>query len=314
MIKPDTRITITGGSGLVGHALREVLAQRGCHNVVAPTSREINLLERDAVLAAFRDRLQPEVVFHLAGTVLGLGGNLREPARMFVENTLINAHVIEGSRLAGARKIVAMGSICAYPFPPRSPGPLQEDDLFFGEPHPGERAYGHAKRGMLAQLEAYQASYGVDYAFAISTNLYGPADRFNLENGHVIPSLIRKFYEAAQSGQAVELWGDGSSTRDFMFSSDAARALVTIMDSLSGRVNLATGIMSSIRDVARHLGEISGVRDRIRFDTTKPKGHEFAGIDIGRLRNAGFSPAISLRDGLEVTYRWYAANHHQARR
>jgi len=314
MIKPETRITITGGSGLVGRALRELLKQRGCTNVTALSSSDLDLLQHDATITAFRERLRPEVVFHLAGTVLGLGGNLREPGRMFVENTLINAHVIEGSRLSKVRKIVGMGSICAYPFPPRSDGTLREADLFFGEPHPGERAYGHAKRAMLAQLEAYQSSYGMDYAFAISTNLYGPHDRFNLDNGHVIPSLIRKFFEAAQSGRTVELWGDGSSTRDFMSSSDAARALVTIMESLSGRVNLATGVMSSIRDVARHLGDISGVRDRIRFDTGKPKGHEFAGIDVSRLRGAGFAPTVSLRDGLEATYRWYAVNHQSARR
>jgi GDP-L-fucose synthase len=312
-IDKESRVLITGGSGLLGHALENALRMEGCRNVIALSSRDLNLLDREATISMVTDTYRPQYVFHLAGTVFGLGGNLREPGRIFEQNTLMSLHIIEAARLSGAQKVVGMGSICAYPFPPRSRGPLVEEDLLFGEPHPGERAYGHAKRAMLAQLEAYQSSYGMDYAFAISTNLYGPHDRFNIENGHVIPSLIRKFFEAAETGKTVELWGDGTSTRDFMHVDDAARALIAIMKCVSGRINLATGTMSTIGSVAEILGDVSGVGHRVRFDSAMPKGHEFHGIDVSKLRETGFSAARSLEQGLRSTYEWYSRNHLTAR-
>ena len=311
MFSKDSRILITGGSGMLGHALTAYLRNSGYENVTSLSSKDLDLLSYGDTVDAFCERYKPDYVFHLAGAVYGIGGNLREPGRIFLENTLINTHVIEAARRAGVKKIVAVGSICAYPSPVT--GMIREENLFMGEPHPGERAYGQAKRAMLAQLEAYEPS-GLDFAYVISSNLYGPHDHFDLETGHVIPSLVRKFYESAQSGEPVMLWGDGSSRRDIMHSRDAAAALTRVMENGTGRINMATGTMTSIREIAEILGEISGVGDNYRFDTTKPKGHEFEGIATERLEATGFRPAFTVRTGLEDVYQWYSANEETARK
>lgn len=306
-MEANSRILVTGGTGLLGSALTNCLRDAGFTSCTSLSSRDLDLMSYQSTTDAFCDHYRPEYVFHLAGAVYGLGGNLRDPGKIFLENTLMNTHVVDASRRAGVRKIVAMGSICAYPSPPAAPGPLREEHLFSGEPHPGERAYGQAKRAMLAQLEAYQAP-GLDFAFAISTNLYGPHDRFNLETGHVIPSLIRKFYESTVTGNPVVIWGDGLSRRDIMHSRDAAQALIAIMQGISGRVNLATGRMMSIREIADVLSEISGVKESVRFDTSKPRGHEFPSISVDRLAGAGFQPSFTSERGLADAYHWYAEN------
>lgn len=311
MFEKHSKIVVTGASGLLGHALTSYLGTQGYENVAAISSRDVDLLSFDSTVEAFCDKHRPDYVFHLAGAVYGIGGNLREPGRIFLENTLINTHVIEATRRANVKKIVAVGSICAYPTP-GVPGPLREENLFMGEPHPAERAYGQAKRAMLAQLEAYRPS-GLDFAYVISSNLYGPHDHFNLETGHVIPSLIRKFYESSRSGRPVILWGDGTSRRDIVHSHDAAAALVAAMLGLEGRINLATGTMTSIREIAEILSDISGVGDNFSFDTSKPKGHEFEAISTDKLESIGFVPSFTVRSGLADVYAWYADNADSAR-
>lgn len=310
-MKKNSRILITGGSGLLGKALVGKLESLGFETVFYPTSKDLDLLSFEKTLRAFCETYTPEYVFHLAGVVYGLGGNLQEPARIFVQNTLINTHVIEAARQAGVKKILGMGSICAYPSP--FPGSsLTEDMLFFGEPHPGERAYGSSKRALLAQLEASQSS-GMDYAFAISSNLYGPNDHFNLETGHVVPSLIRKVYEAKNYNRRLVVWGDGNSTRDIMHSWDAATALILIMAHGSGRYNLASGRMLSIKNIVALLSQISGLNSLPIYDASKPKGHEFPGINIDRLLTLGFQTSFIPETGLENVYRWYADNVNDAR-
>lgn len=308
-MRRNSRILVTGGSGLLGTALASALSQQGYTSVISLSSKDQDLIRYEETVKAWCDIYRPEYVFHLAGSVFGLGGNLSQPAEIFLRNVLINTHVVEASLRAGVRKLVAMGSICAYPSP--RAGMLRETDVFLGEPGTGERAYGQAKRALLAHLEACAGR--MEFAFPLSTNLYGSNDRFNSENGHVVPSLIRKFFEAEQSGDVVQVWGDGSSSRDFMHAQDAAEALIVIMDRLEGRVNLATGRMTTIRELVGMLGQLSGVGDRVRFDTTKPKGHHFDGISVERLASIGFSPRRTLEEGLAETYRWYATHHGRVR-
>jgi len=164
---------------------------------------------------AYIKRIRPEFVFHLAGEVYGIMGNMKNKAVSFLHNILINTHVVEASHQSGVRKIVSMGTGAVYPYP--SPGlPLKETMIFLGSPHGAEDSYAQAKRAMLAQHLAYKESYNMDYAFVVSANIYGPHDRFNKESGHVTPSLSRKFYEASQNDEAIVVWGDGSAKRDFI--------------------------------------------------------------------------------------------------
>ena len=219
---------------------------------------------------------------------------------------MINTNVVEASRRAGARKITVMGTGAVYPFP--SPGlPLKEDMIFLGRPHPSQAGYANAKRAMLAMLEAYQESYGLKWAYIVSGNLFGPRDRFDIELGNVVPSLIKKFYDAKKSGGTVPVWGDGSAERDFIYVKDAARAALAVMSGVDGAVNMGSGGVYSIRAVVDVLSELTGMSGRIEWDRSKPNGQAYRAYDLTKLHAAGFAPKYSLRAGLEETWNWYWA-------
>jgi GDP-L-fucose synthase len=297
-------ILITGGSGLAGVNLRDYLQSQGFSKILAPTSAECDLTERQTTLDYFRKN-QPAYVFQMAGFVRGIMGNLGAQGEAFLRNTLINTHVVDACHQTGVKKIVAMGSAAMYPDP--EPGvALTENDVWKGRPHPSEYGYAQSKRGMLAQLEAYESSYGMAYAFAFCTNLYGPHDRVNTQTGHVSPSLIKKFYDARQMGGQVTVWGDGSAHRDFLYIKDCSRALHAIMDHVAGPVNLASGNTRKIRDVVEILASYAGVSDRVVWDHSKPNGFLYRAYDVSRLSAAGFACDYTLETALPETYEWYA--------
>ncbi len=305
-MQPDDTILITGGSGLAGINLREYLQSQGFPRILAPASPDCDLTDRQTVLHYF-ERNQPDYVFHMAGFVRGIMGNMRDQGEAYLKNTLINTHVVDACHKARVKKVVAMGTAAMYPDP--EPGvPLAEADVWKGPPHPSEYGYAQAKRGMLAQLQAYENSYGMPYAFAFSTNLYGPHDRFNTETGHVIPSLVKKFHDAIQAKTPVTVWGDGSAHRDFLYIKDAARALHTIMDYVNGPVNLATGKAQNIRDVVNILASYTGMKEQIVWDTSKPSGYIYRAYDVSRLHAAGFTCRYTLEQALHETYDWYASH------
>lgn len=306
------RILVTGGSGLAGSALVAYLRALGCREIYAPSSHECDLTDYRATLDCFK-AFKPDRVFHLAGFVRGIMGNMQNKATSFLHNILMNTHVVEATWQSKAKKIVAMGTVAAYPDP--APAyPITEEMIWQGAPHGSENSYGHAKRAMLAQLEAYRESYGLDYAFAISTNLYGPNDNFDTEHGHVIPSLVRKFYEAKQTSATVTVWGNGEAKRDFLYSADMAAALVALMEELSGAVNIGSGMTVTIRDAVELLGYHTGMSSHVMWDTAKPNGQHFRECDLSRLFNTGFRPHYDLTRGLRETYDWYAANEPRARK
>jgi len=312
MIQREDTILITGGSGLAGINLREYLQSQGFAETLAPTSAECDLTDRQAVLDYF-ERNQPDYVFHMAGFVRGIMGNMRNQGEAYLKNTLINTHVIDACHQAGVKKVVAMGTAAMYPDP--EPGvPLAEPDVWKGPPHPSEYGYAQAKRGMLAQLQAYENSYGMPYSFAFCTNLYGPHDRFNTETGHVIPSLVKKFHDAIRAKTPVTVWGDGSAHRDFLYIKDAARALHTIMDNVTGPVNLASGKAQKIRDVVNILAAYTGMKEQIVWDTSKPNGYILRAYDVSRLHAAGFACHYTLEQALHETYDWYASHSNTVRR
>jgi GDP-L-fucose synthase len=306
ILRPDDTILITGGSGLAGFHLREFLQSLGFCEILAPTSSECDLTDRRAVLDYFHDN-KPDYVFHMAGFVRGIGGMMLSQAEAYLKNNLINTHVIDACYQVGVEKVVAMGSAAVYPeLEPHKA--LTEEDVWKGPPHFTEYGYAHAKRGMLAQLHAYENSYGMRYAFAFSTNLYGPRDRFNTEIGHVVPSLIKKFHAAKQANEQVTVWGNGSAFRDFFYIKDCARALYLIMNHASGPLNLASGTSHRIREVVEILAAYTGMKDQIVWDKSKPNGIIYREYDVSRLRTIGFTCNYTLEQGLRETYDWYAAH------
>lgn len=302
-------IVVTGSGGVVGTALMAHLRASGAA-AVGWTSHDVDLRDADATRRAFA-AVSPSLVYHVAGRVHGLMGNRRYPADIYLDNSRINGNVVEAARLAGARKIVAVGTVAIYS--DLAPMPVSTDSIWLGPPHGSEASYAHAKRAMLAHLEASRDQYGLDFAYAALTNVYGPNDKFDIDNGHVVPSLIAKFHAAARSGGRVEVWGTGAAERDFIFSRDVARALELVAACHSGPINIATGTVSPIRELVAQLQRISGV-SQVDWDRSKPDGQLLRRYDVAPLRALGFTPGCSLAEGLAETYRWYTENHDHARR
>jgi len=311
MEKTDV-ILITGGTGLVGHNLSNHLSQLGYLSILTPDTSACNLLDPQKVNAYFK-KYRPDYVFHMAGRVRGLGGNMNDQGAAYLDNLLMNTYVIDACQKFGVKKIVAMGTVAMYP-DPLPCNPLREETIWMGEPHHSEYGYAQAKRSMLAQLVAYQENYGLPFVMAISTNLYGPFDRFNIQTGHVVPSLIKKFYDAKKSGEKVVIWGDGSAQRDFLYIKDAVRALVLLMNSSTGVINLATGKTNGIKDAVSILANLTGMQDFVCWDTSKPNGQLLRAYDVSRLASLGFSCAYELAEGLKETFTWYQSNEPSVRR
>jgi GDP-L-fucose synthase len=302
MNKSD-RIVVTGAAGLVGSALVERLSAEGYENVVALGRADCDLLDTPATFTEF-ERRRPDHVFHAAARVYGIMGSMKHQGPSFYENIMINTNVVEASRRAGARKITVMGTGAVYPFP--SPGlPLKEDMIFLGRPFPGNAGYANAKLATLSMLEAYQESYRMKWAYIVSANLFGPGDKFDVEFGHVVPSLIKKFHDARKNGGAVTVWGDGSAQRDFVYVKDAARIALAVMKDVDGPVNMGSGQVYRIRDIVDTLAEITDMSGRIEWDHSKPNGQAYRAYDLSKINSLGFKPAYSIRDGLKETWDWY---------
>lgn len=306
------RVLVTGAGGVLGTALAGLLHPMPVAALACPTRADCDLLDEAMVTALWR-QFRPTLVFHLAGWVAGVGGNLNFSGSAFYQNAKINLNVIEASRLAGVRKLVVAGTTAIYP--DTVPLPMREDDLWGGPPHSSEAAYAHAKRAMLAHLEAYQRQFGLEFAYLICTNMYGPADRFDEHYGHVVPSLVKRFHDACSHGlHSIVVWGDGSPSRDFFYADDAARGFLTAAESGSGPLNLATALALTIRRLVEALQEVSGYAGTIRWDTTRPAGQLARSCDVSRMRALGWQPKIGLLDGLRRTYEWYSRHQEESRR
>lgn len=307
MIAKNSKILITGSRGLVGTALMEELKSQGYTELVPLTKESCDLTNCEAVRSVFHE-IKPDVVFHAAASVFGIGGNIKNRASIFLDNILMNTHVIEASRQVEVEKIIAMGTVAAYP---DAHSPLREEQIWDGPPHGSESSYGHAKRAMLAQLLAYQENYGLDFAYVISTNLYGPHDKFDSQQGHVIPSLIRKFYEAKKSSSEVVIWGDGTAARDFLYSKDMARALVLIMNEFQGPINVASGVKTPIKTLVDFLTDYYQMQGNVKWDTQMPNGRNFCEINLSHLKTLGFNPHYTMETGLRETLEWFSSQYEQ---
>jgi len=306
------RFLITGGTGLVGKALTSLLSEKGFQNVIAVGSRDCDLRDGSAVTQLF-SATAPNYVFHLAARVHGIGGNAKYKSDVLYENVLINTNVVEQARRSGVKKIVAMGSGCVYP-ELKGQTELFEDQIWIGPPHPSEDSYAHSKRLMLAHLQAAKQQYGLGSVFAISGNLYGPHDNFNIDEGHVTPSLVAKFFEAKKNGQPVRVWGSGVAIRDFSYCDDTADALFHLLLKLEGPVNLGSGFRHPIADIVAALQDACGGGVPIEWDNTKPDGQLERYYNLDKLKATGFAPKITLAEGIKRTYDWYSKNWELARR
>jgi len=300
------RILVTGGAGFLGSSVVEALQGRGCTNLSAPRSRDFDLTQADAIEALLR-RDRPQVIFHLAAVVGGIGANRDNPGRFFYENAIMGIQLIEYARRFGVEKIIVAGTVCAYP--KFAPVPFSEDSLWDGYPEETNAPYGIAKKALLVQLQAYREQYGMNGVYLLPVNLYGPRDNFDLASSHVIPALIRRTIEARDiEAPELAVWGDGSATREFLYVDDAAEALVMAAESYDREapVNLGSGEEIAIRDLALLIADMCGYRGKIVWDTSKPNGQPRRKLDTSRAeREFGFVASTMFAEGLRRTIDWY---------
>jgi GDP-L-fucose synthase len=308
-MKKSDKILVTGARGLVGSALVEHMLAEGYQNVIALGRDECDLTRTDNTRQFF-DRHRPDYVFHAAARVYGIMGNMKNKALSFYDNVMINTNVVDAAQRSGVKKITVMGTGAVYPYP--SPGlPLREEMIFLGEPHAAENSYAHAKRAMLAMLRAYEESHGLEWAYVVSCNLFGPRDKFDVDFGHVVPSLVKKFYDAKQAGTEVVVWGNGSAQRDFMYVKDTARVGLEIMQHINGPANIGSGTVFRIGDIVEMLAEISDMKGKVVWDKDKPNGQDYRAYDLRKIDSIGFHCLYSIRQGLEETWNWYVQQAHK---
>jgi GDP-L-fucose synthase len=311
----DKRILITGGSGFLGRTLAGTLTSRGATEIVAPRSHEYDLTQRDQVEKLFVN-YSPEIVIHLAARVGGIGMNIDRPAELYTNNLLMGTYVIEEARLHATPKTVIIGTICSYPN--LTPVPFKEESLWDGYPEVTNAPYGIAKKALLVHAQANRRQYGQRSIFLMPVNLYGPGDKFHPSVSHVIPALIKKCVDAIDTGaDAIDVWGTGKATREFLYVDDAAEGIVLATESYDDPepVNLGSGTEISIKDLTKLIARLTGFDGELRWDPSQPDGQLRRRLDVTRAKEAfGFEASTSLEDGLTKTIDWYRSHRDEAER
>jgi GDP-L-fucose synthase len=302
----DKRVCVTGGAGFLGSFVLETLKKRGAEQVFVPKIEEYNLVEVESIQRMLLNA-KPDLIIHLAAQVGGIGANQEHPADFFYNNLMMGVQLIHQAWLHGVKKFVVIGTICAYP--KFTPVPFREEDLWNGYPEETNAPYGLAKKMLLVQSQAYRQQYGYNSIFLLPVNLYGPRDNFDPRSSHVIPALIRKCLEAKERGDDhVEVWGDGSPTREFIYVEDAAEGIVRAAEAYDGLepVNIGSGFEISIKDLVEMIARMTQFKGDIIWDRTKPNGQPRRRLDVSRAEHYfGFRAKVSFEEGLSRTIEWY---------
>ena len=299
------KIYIAGHKGLVGSAILRLLQKEGYTNLVYKTRNELDLTDQASVSAFFKQE-KPDYVFLAAAKVGGIHANNTYPADFIVNNIQIQTNIIKSSFENGVKKLLFMGSVCIYP--KYADVPVKESSLLTGMLEPTNDAYAIAKIAGIKMCQAYRKQYGVDYISTMPCNLYGVNDNFHPTNSHVLPALIRRFHEAKVNNlQEVVCWGDGSARREFLNADDVANASLFLMNNYSSDdiINIGYGEDYTIKEVVELIKDVVGYSGTIVWDITKPNGTPKRLLDSNKLFNMGWTPQISLENGLKDAYEWY---------
>lgn len=301
---------VTGGAGFLGSVVVRKLSQLNCGEIFVPLSAKYDLRRREDIRRAIQNA-EPNMIIHLAARVGGIGANRAHPAEYFYDNLMMGVQLLHEAWEASVSKFVAVGTVCSYP--KYTPVPFQEDELWSGYPEETNAPYGLAKKMLLVQSDAYRRQYGYNSIFLLPVNLYGPGDNFDLESSHVIPALIRKCEEAKQQREdAIEVWGDGSPTREFLYVEDAAEGIILAAEHYNDSlpVNLGSGDEISIENLVETISRLTDFEGKIFWNSDRPNGQPRRALDTTRSRQLfGFRARTPLEEGLRHTIEWYRQRH-----
>lgn len=308
------RVFVAGHRGMVGSALTRKLAADGTTEIISRTRDELDLVDQAAVRAFFKSE-KIDQVYLAAARVGGIHANNQYPAEFIYDNLMIEANIIDSAHKSDVQNLLFLGSSCIYP--KLAEQPMTEDALLTGTLEPTNEPYAIAKIAGIKLCESYQRQYGRDYRSVMPTNLYGPGDNFHPDNSHVVPALMRRFHEARNRGDdLVTVWGSGKPMREFLHVDDMASASLHVMnldhnvyaantDPMLSHINVGTGVDCTIRELAETMMEITRFEGSLKWDSSKPDGTPRKLMDVQKLKALGWTASISLRDGLEQTYKWY---------
>ena len=305
----DSKIFVAGHKGLVGSAIVRHLEAEGFTNIITADRKQCDLTVLNDVKKLFQFE-KPEYVFLAAAKVGGIGGNSDYPAEFIYENLMIQSNVIHSSYLFDVKKLLFLGSSCIYPKFAKQP--ITEDQLLTGALEGSNDAYAIAKIAGIKMCQAYRKQYGFNAIAVMPTNLYGPKDNFDINFGHVLPSLLAKFDGSLEKSEhwVVKLWGDGTAKREFLHVDDLASALLICMERYDSDeiINIGTGEDVTIKELADMIVDVTGYKNDYVWDTSKPNGTPRKVLNVDKVKSLGWEPKISLREGLESTYEWMKNN------
>ena len=305
----NSRVFIAGAQGMVGSAIKRNLESKNYNDIYWVRKKNCDLRNRLEVDAYFK-QAQPEYVFLAAAKVGGIGGNSTYPADFIYDNLMIQTNVIDAAYRHGVKKLLFLGSSCIYPKFPKIP--ITEDQLMTSPLEESNSAYAIAKIAGMRMCQAYRQQYGFNAISLMPTNLYGPNDNFDINNGHVFPSLIAKFHGSLEKSihWIVKLWGDGSPKREFLHVDDLAEACYVCMQKYDDaeHINVGTGEDVTIKELAETIVDVVGYKNDYEWDTDKPNGTPRKVLNVDKIKSLGWEPKIGLREGIESTYKWYVEN------